>query len=146
MSGHGNDFSVLQVAPGTGSGALTWSSDYHPDQPGHASLYFGGGQNPLHGAYLLTGAKAPLNTEEFKSGYTFEAFCKVPTAWNVNNNSWQAIISRWGESGQAGKSQGNTDPNEPIVTLSLSDGREPQRCVYPLNLDDESTNWGQGLS
>jgi hypothetical protein len=145
VSGNGNDFSVLQTVAGTASGSLVWSDEYHPDQPGHASLYFDGGQNPLRGSYLLTGNNAPLNTQEFKNGYTFEAFCKVPSAWNVNDNSWQALISRWGESGQAGKSAGNTDPNEPIVTLSLSDGREPQWCVYPLNLDDESTNWGQGL-
>jgi hypothetical protein len=150
VSGNGNDFSVLQVVPGTGPNPLTWSSDYHPDQPGHGSLFFNGGQNPSNGnpvagAYLFTASGAPLNTETFPNGYTFEAFTKIPTDWNSSNNSWEAIISRWGESGQAGKSQGNTDPNEPIVTLSLSDGREPQWCVYPLNLDDESTNWGQGL-
>lgn len=145
MSGHGNDFTVLRTVPGTAANALTWSGDHHPDQPGHASMYFDGGQHPLHGAYLLTGDKAPLNTEEFRDGYTFEAFCKVPTDWTSSDNSWMALISRWGESGQAGKSAGNTDPNEPIVTLSLSSGREPQWCVYPVNLDDESTNWGQAL-
>jgi len=78
-------------------------------------------------------------------GYTFDAFFKLPLSWNSANNSWMALLSRWGESGQAGKSGGNTDPNEPIVTLSLSNGREPQWCVYPLNLTDQSTNWGQGL-
>ena len=145
QTGHGNDFSVLNTVPGSASNALTWSDEYHPDQPGHASLYFDGGQNPLHGAYLTTPGSAPLNTETFASGYTFEAFLKIPTDWNSNDNSWMALLSRWGESGQAGKSGGNTDPNEPIVTLSLSDGREPQWCVYPLNLTDESTNWGQGL-
>jgi hypothetical protein len=92
---------------------------------------------------LTTAAGAPLNTETFAGGYTFEVFVQVPTDWN--SNSWMAALSRWGESGQAGKSAGNTDPNEPIATFSLSDGREPQWCVYPLNLDDESTNWGQGL-
>jgi hypothetical protein len=145
QSGNGNDFSVLQTVPGSASNVLLWSAEFHPDQPGHNSLYFGGGQNPLNGAWLETAANAPLNTETFPYGYTFEAFVKLPLSWNSANNSWAAIISRWGESGQAGKSGGNTDPNEPIVTLSLSNGREPQWCVYPLNLTDESTNWGQGL-
>ena len=36
--------SVVLGLPGT---ALTWSSDYAPSQPGHGSLYFDGGQNPL---------------------------------------------------------------------------------------------------
>ena len=146
LSGHGNDLNVLVTVPGTSASALTWSTDHHPDQPGWGSLHFDGQQSPqLRGAYLTTGASAPLNTETFAGGYTFEAFVKVPTDWDSGSNSWMAAISRWGESGQAGKSAGNTDPNEPIATLSLSNGREPQWCVYPLNLDDESTNWGQAL-
>ncbi len=146
LSGHGNDLSVLVTVPGSPANALTWSGEFHPDQPGHGSLYFDGQQSPsLTGAYLTTAAAAPLNTETFARGYTFEVFVQVPTDWNSNSNSWMAALSRWGESGQAGKSAGNTDPNEPIATFSLSDGREPQWCVYPLNLDDESTNWGQAL-
>jgi hypothetical protein len=146
LSGHGNHLSVLVTVPGSPANSLTWSSEFHPDQPGHGSLYFDGQQSPsLVGAYLTTAAGAPLNTETFAGGYTFEVFVQVPTDWNSNSNSWMAALSRWGESGQAGKIAGNTDPNEPIATFSLSDGREPQWCVYPLNLDDESTNWGQGL-
>jgi hypothetical protein len=146
LSGHGNDLSVLVTVPGSPADTLTWSSDFHPDQPGHGSLYFDGQQSPsLQGAYLTTPARAALNTETFAHGYTFEVFVKVPTDWNSGSNSWMAALSRWGESGQAGKSAGNTDPNEPIATFSLSDGREPQWCVYPLNLDEESTNWGQAL-
>jgi Concanavalin A-like lectin/glucanases superfamily/Calcineurin-like phosphoesterase len=146
LSGHGNDLSVLVTVPGSPANSLTWSSEFHPDQPGHGSLYFDGQQSPsLAGAYLTTATGAPLNTETFAGGYTFEVFVQVPTDWDSNSNSWMAALSRWGESGQAGKSAGNTDPNEPIATFSLSDGREPQWCVYPLNLDDESTNWGQAL-
>ena len=146
LSGHGNDLSVLVTVPGSPANALTWSGEFHPDQPGHGSLYFDGQQSPsLTGAYLTTAAAAPLNTETFARGYTFEVFVQVPTDWNSNSNSWMAALSRWGESGEAGKSAGNTDPKEPIATFSLSDGREPQWCVYPLNLDDESTNWGQAL-
>jgi hypothetical protein len=125
--------------------ALTWSSNFAPNQPGHGSLYFQGGQNPLQGAYLTTAANAPLNTETFTSGFTIEAFVKIPLDWNANNNSWDAVLSRWGESGQAGKSGGNTDPQEPIFTLSFSNGREPQCVFYPLNQTSSTTLWGQGL-
>ena len=147
-SGHGNDLSQLVTASGSvsqgGAGnVLTWSSDHHPDQPGHGSLYFQGGQNPLHGAWLETGAGAPLNQETFSSGYTIEAFVKIPTSWDSDNNSWMAVLSRWGESGQAGKTGG--DQQEPIATFSFSNGREPQWNVYPLNAGAPTTNWGQGL-
>jgi hypothetical protein len=144
QSGHGNDLSVLVTVPGSASNVLTWSSDFHPDQPGHGSLYFNGGQNPLHGAYLTTGSSAPLNQETFSSGYTFEAFVKIPLDYG-SDNAWMALLSRYGEAGQAGKGGPTTDPQEPIATFSLSGGREPQWNVYPLNLTGATTNWGQGL-
>jgi hypothetical protein len=145
QSGHGNDLTALVTVPGSASNALTWSNQHHPDQPGHGSLYFDGGQNPLHGAYLTTAANAPLNTEEFAHGYTIELFVSIPLDWDQNNNSWMSALSRWGESGQAGKSGQNTDPDEPVVTFSFSNGREPQWNAYPLNLAWPTTNWGQGL-
>jgi hypothetical protein len=145
LSGHGNDLTTLVTVPGSASTALTWSDEHAPHQPGHGSLYFDGGQNPLHGAYLTTAAHAPLNTETFPSGFTVEAFVKIPLDWNSSDNSWMAVLSRWGESGQAGKSGANTDPNEPIATLSFSGDREPQWNAYPLNLTYPTTNWGQGL-
>ena len=144
QSGLGNDL-VFETVSGTPASALTWSSAYHPDQPGHASLAFAGQGSPVQGSYFQTVPKAPINGNEFVHGYTFEAFFYLPADWNSNQNSWTALLSRWGTSGQAGKSGGNTDPNEPIVTLSLSDDRELQWCVYPLNQTDESTNWGHEL-
>jgi hypothetical protein len=145
LSGNGNDLTTLVTVPGSPSDILTWSDEYAPGQPGHGSLYFAGGQNPLQGAYLTTAANAPLNTETFPSGFTFEVFVKIPLDWNSNDNSWMAVLSRWGESGQAGKYGGDTDPNEPICTFSFSNDREPQWNAYPLNLTYPTTNWGQGL-
>jgi hypothetical protein len=144
QTGLGNDL-VFETVSGTPASALTWSSAYHPDQPGHASVAFTGQGSPVKGSYFQTVASAPINGNEFEHGYTFEAFFYLPADWNSNQNAWTAILSRWGTAGQAGRSAGNTDPNEPIVTLSLSGDRELQWCVYPLNLDDESTNWGHEL-
>ncbi|WP_248294617.1 LamG-like jellyroll fold domain-containing protein [Actinoplanes sp. TBRC 11911] len=125
--------------------ALVWSADHHPDQPAHASLTFAGGKNPLHGAYLTTAAKAALNAETFGRGFTIEAFVKFPLDWSSSNNAWSAVLSRWGEAGKAGKSGANTDLQEPVASLSFSDGREPQFNVYPLNQKSPTTNWGHSL-
>jgi len=144
QTGLGNDL-VFETVSGTPASALTWSSAYHPDQPGHGSVTFAGQGSPLKGSYFQTVASAPINGNEFENGYTVEAFFYLPADWNSDQNAWTALLSRWGTSGQAGKSGGNTDPDEPIVTLSLSGDREPQWCVYPLNLPDESTNWGHEL-
>jgi hypothetical protein len=144
LTGLGTDLTKTTV-PGSAASALTWSGDYHPDQPGHGSLYFGGQGNPLRGAYLQTVTGAPLNAGTFASGYTFEAFFKLPSGWDSSQSAWTAILSRWGMSGEAGRSGGATDPQEPIATLSLSGDRELQWCVYPLNQTGSSTNWGHEL-
>jgi hypothetical protein len=144
QSGLGNDL-VFETVPGTPASALKWSGAYHPDQPGHGSVTFAGQGSPVKGSYFQTVPDAPINDNEFEHGYTFEAFFQLPNDWDSSQNGWSAILSRWGTAGQAGKSAGNTDPNEPVVTLSLSGDRELQWCVYPLNLDDESTNWGHEL-
>jgi hypothetical protein len=126
--------------------ALTWSGDFHPNQPGHASLRFAGGKNPLRGAYLTTGPGAPLNAETFTRGYTIEAFLKIPLDWDSASNAWMSVLSRRGAAGKAGKSGRNTDPNEPVAALSISNnGREPQFNFYPLSQTFPTTNWGQGL-
>ena len=144
QTGLGNDL-VFETVSGTPGSALTWNSSYHPDQPGHGSVKFTGQGSPVQGSYFQTVANAPINGNEFEHGYTFEAFFYLPADWNSNQNAWTGMLSRWGTAGQAGKSGGNTDPNEPIVTLSLSGDRELQWCVYPLNQTDESTNWGHEL-
>ncbi|MFJ9030437.1 LamG-like jellyroll fold domain-containing protein [Streptomyces sp. NPDC102274] len=145
LSGKGNDLSVVTV-PGTAADALTWSDDHHPDQPGHASLKFVGGRNPVHGTYLTTGAKAPLNTETFKTGYTIETFVMMPLDWNSANNGNASILSRRGSAGAAGKHGKNTDPNEPVAQFAITNnGREAQFNHYPLNDTYPTTNWGHGM-
>jgi hypothetical protein len=145
LSGKGNDLTVATV-PGTAADALTWSADHHPDQPGHASLKFAGGRNPVHGSYLTTGAKAPLNSETFRSGYTIETFVMMPLDWDAGNNGNASFLSRRGAAATAGKQGKNTDPKEPLLQFAITNnGREPQFNHYPLNDTYPTTNWGQGL-
>ncbi|WP_405867339.1 LamG-like jellyroll fold domain-containing protein [Streptomyces sp. NBC_00005] len=137
LSGRGNDLSLVTV----GGGALNWSSDHHPDQPGHGSLEFRGFKSPLKGAYLKTVDGAPLNSATFKDGYTIEAFYRLPADWDPDHHAWSGIVSRTGTGGAAGRT--GDDPDEPIATLSLSNDREPQWAMRPLNQEGIATNWGQ---
>ncbi|BBC31547.1 Secreted protein [Streptomyces graminofaciens] len=136
-SGRGNDLTLVTV----GGGTLTYSADHHPDQPGHGSLEFHGGKPPLKGAYLRTVEGAPLNSVTFNTGYTIEAFYRLPADWNPSNHAWAGILGRTGTGGAAGRTQ--DDPDEPLATLSLSNDREPQWAVRPLNQQGIATNWGQ---
>ncbi|MEW2048004.1 LamG-like jellyroll fold domain-containing protein [Streptomyces sp. NPDC005476] len=137
LSGRGNDLSLVTV----GGGALSWSSDHHPDQPGHGSLEFQGFKSPLKGAYLRTVEGAPLNSATFKDGYTVEAFYRLPADWDPSHHAWSGLVSRTGTGGAAGKT--GDDPDEPLATLSLSNDREPQWAMRPLNQQGIATNWGQ---
>jgi hypothetical protein len=136
-SGRGNDLALVSV----GGATLNWSSDHHPDQPGHGSLDFNGFKSPLKGAYLRTVDGAPLNSATFKAGYTIEAFYRLPADWDPSHHAWAGVVSRTGTGGAAGKT--GDDPDEPLATLSLSNDREPQWAMRPLNQQGIATNWGQ---
>ncbi|MFJ2865789.1 LamG-like jellyroll fold domain-containing protein [Kitasatospora sp. NPDC087314] len=144
LTGLGNDL-VRQSAPGAPDQALRWSTDHHPDQPGHGSLRFDSQGSAQLGAYLQTVPNAPMNRETFERGYTVEAFFRLPADWDSARSRWSAVLSRWGMSSEAGKSGPSTDPDEPVVTLSLSEGPGLQWCVYPLNQTGASTCWGHQL-
>ncbi|QHA08163.1 Tat pathway signal sequence domain protein [Streptomyces broussonetiae] len=137
VSGRGNDLTVVTV----GDGALAWSADHHPDQPGHGSLEFQGHKAPLQGAYLRTVDGAPLNSATFGHGYTIEAFYRLPADWDPAHHAWSGLVGRTGTGGAAGRTA--DDPDEPLATLSLSNGREPQWAMRPLNQEGIATNWGQ---
>ncbi|GAA4057613.1 LamG-like jellyroll fold domain-containing protein [Streptomyces shaanxiensis] len=137
LSGQGNDLTLVTV----GGGSLGWSADHHPDQPGHGSLEFQGFKSPLKGAYLRTVDKAPLNSATFGNGYTIEAFYRLPADWDPSHHAWSGIVGRTGTGGAAGKTA--DDPDEPLATLSLSNDREPQWAMRPLNQQGIATNWGQ---
>ncbi|MGN9757598.1 LamG-like jellyroll fold domain-containing protein [Streptomyces sp. SD31] len=137
LSGRGNDLTLVTV----GGGKLGWSADHHPDQPGHGSLEFQGFKSPLKGAYLRTVDGAPLNSATFRDGYTIEAFYRLPADWDPSHNAWSGLVSRTGTGGAAGKTA--DDPDEPLATLSLSNDREPQWAMRPLNQEGIATNWAQ---
>jgi hypothetical protein len=137
LSGRGNDLSLVTV----GGGKLGWSADHHPDQPGHGSLEFQGFKSPLKGAYLRTVDGAPLNAATFEDGYTIEAFYRLPADWDPSHHAWSGLVGRTGTGGAAGKT--GDDPDEPLATLSLSNDREPQWAMRPLNQEGIATNWGQ---
>ncbi len=137
LSGRGNDLSLVTV----GGGELGWSADHHPHQPGHGSLEFQGFKSPLKGAYLRTVDGAPLNSATFRDGYTIEAFYRLPADWDPDHNAWSGLLSRTGTGGAAGKTA--DDPDEPLATLSLSNDREPQWAMRPLNQEGIATNWAQ---
>ncbi|MEV0286829.1 LamG-like jellyroll fold domain-containing protein [Kribbella sp. NPDC050820] len=133
-SGQGNHLTRVQLA----GEAPRPSTEFHPDQPGHASWLFAGGKRPARGGYLRTADNAPLNAMTFTKGYTIEAFVKL--ADDGADHAWEGLLSRMGTGKDAGKT--GSDPLEPVVNLAFSGGRQLQWAVYPVDHNDTFTNWG----
>jgi hypothetical protein len=137
LTGRGNDLTV-SLLNSSGPDALTWSAEHHPGAPAHASLRFDGGQCPDRGAILQTGPSAPINRLKFTSGYTIEAFLKLPDPFE-GNHAWMGILSWQGRSGDAGKTNGYS-PDEPTCSVNLSGERFLQYVVYPAVQDPSPTS------
>jgi hypothetical protein len=142
LTGHGNDLSVQRLHS-SAPGVLTWSPDHHVGQPAHASLRFDGGKSPDRGAILEAVAGAPVNSMKFGSGYTIEAFIKLPAPFE-GDHSWMGIFSWEGRNGDAGKTNG-WSRDEPTCSLNLSPERFLQYVVYPDKQDASPTSWSHAL-
>jgi hypothetical protein len=139
-SGHGNDLTPVTLAGSTGAQtSVSVNDDHDPQAPSAHSLLFSGNKNQRRGTYLQTGANAPLNTNQFKDGYTIEAYVKLP-ANCCNNNAWMALMGQMGTGADLGRTQ--NDPLEGSVELALSGGAELQWAIWPTNRPDNTTAWG----
>ena len=141
LSGHGNDLTRVTLPNGT-LNDLTYTREFHPAQPSRGSLFINGSnQNPSQGgAYLRTADGAPLNAETFKNGYTFEAFVRLPEDCCGDKHGWMGMLSRMGTGLDLGRTA-QEDPEQPLVTLTMSPSREFQWAVAPFTNPDLVTNW-----
>lgn len=142
LTGNGNDLTVQRLNT-SGPEVLTYSTEHHADQPAHASLRFNGGKSPDRGAILRAGPNASINSMKFLSGYTIEAFIKLPEPFE-GDHAWMGILSWEGRSGDAGKTTGwSTD--ECTCSLNISPERFLQYVVYPDKQDADPTSWSHAL-
>jgi hypothetical protein len=139
LSGHGNDLTRVTLANGTASD-MTYTQQFHPAQPSRGSLFINGSnQNPSQGgAYLRTADTAPLNGETFKSGYTVEAFVRLPEDCCGDKHAWMGVLSRMGSNQDVGRP---SDAEEPLVTLTVSPSREFQWAIAPFSNPNLVTDW-----
>jgi hypothetical protein len=142
LTGGGNDL-TMELLHASAPEVLKWSAEHHEGQPAHASLRFDGGKSPDRGAVLRSGAAAPINSMKFVSGYTIEAFIKLPDPF-AGDHAWMGILSWEGRSGDAGKTSG-WSPEEPTCSLNLSPERFLQYVVYPTDRDADPTSWSHAL-
>jgi 3',5'-cyclic AMP phosphodiesterase CpdA len=142
LTGNGNDLTVQRLNASAPE-VLTYSTEHHAGQPAHASLRFDGGQGPDRGAILRAAPNAPINSMKFTSGYTIEAFIKLPAPFE-GNHAWMGILSWEGRSGDAGKTTGWSQ-DECTCSLNISPERFLQYVVYPDKQNADPTSWSHAL-
>jgi hypothetical protein len=140
FSGRGNDLRRVTLPNGTAND-LTWTQEFHPQQPSRGSLFFNGSKNnpSFGGAYLRTMEGAPINSMTFKNGYTIEAFVRLPEFCCEDKHAWMGAISRMGTGGDLGRT--GDDPDEPLATLTVSPSREFQWAAATFSDPGLLTNW-----
>ena len=144
LSGNGNDLTPTTLSGSTGEQtAVSVNDDHGDDQPSAKSLKFTANKSQRRGTYLRTADTAPLNTNEFKAGYTFEAFIKLPASC-CNSNAWMGILGQQGTGRDLGRTK--DDPDESAIALALSGGAELQWAVWPTSTDRNITAWGHGMT
>lgn len=143
LTRNGNDLTVKRLASSDPS-VLTWSAEHHEGQPAHASLLFGGGKNPDRGAILEARAGAPVNSVKLETGYTIEAFIKLPAPF-VGDHAFMGLMSWEGRASDSGKTNGYSPTNESPVSLNLSSERFLQYVVYPAGQDASPTSWSHAI-
>jgi hypothetical protein len=141
LSGNGNDLTRVTLANGVASD-MTYTQEFHPAQPSRGSLFINGSnQNPANGgAYLRTADNAPLNSQTFKNGFTFEAFVRLPADCCGDKHAWMGVLSRMGTGLDLGLTQEDL-PQEPLVTLTVSPSLEFQWAVATFSNPNTLTDW-----
>ena len=137
LSGHGNDLTRVNLSNGAPTD-MVYTQEFHPAQPSRGSLFINGNSSQS-GAYLRTADNAPLNGETFKNGYTVEAFARFPEDC-CGGDPWMGVLARQGTQADLGVTTAG-DPNNPLVTFSVSPSNEFQWAIQPFTQPDLVTNW-----
>ncbi|WP_082926513.1 LamG-like jellyroll fold domain-containing protein [Cupriavidus sp. D384] len=124
-------------------GDMTWSNDHHYLSAAPGSVMFSNSTNsPTRMSYFATQTTAAINALTFDTGYTVEAFIKLPATWTAANNAWMNIMEREGRRGNV-TGFGSGDASESPLIFAISSLREVQWEVTPstTGTKNPAANW-----
>ncbi len=131
-SGNGNDLNMR--AFGLNYKKTAEFTDKSIDGNG-GSLYFHG--NTLQGGIdFVTASNAPINKNNFASGYTIEIIYKMPDDWSVADR-WQSILARLAPSSNAPSIEGE----KVSTSFNISNCKEIQLSVRDKDGESISDAW-----
>ncbi|WP_249365412.1 LamG-like jellyroll fold domain-containing protein [Cytobacillus citreus] len=145
-SKNGNDLELVTIGDKSSpelDNMMKWSEEDYYDQENVDSLQFANYKNAPVGRYFKTINDAPINTEQFKIGFTIETIFKLPSNFDYRLHSWMGMLTRQGQAADLGKIEGE---KEILTTLSISNAQEVQWTSHSTNLDYNVTNWSRSLN
>ena len=133
----GDDMTRARHRIAAGADAVTFSDDKHPLSSDRGSLRWKDPKFKHSTAWFETATGADINSQEFKDGYTVEAFLKLDEDWNADNNKWSNALIR-DASGTI--THPENEDGDPIQMLGVSSLRELRWYSYGENGEGFS-NW-----
>ncbi len=128
QSGNGNSLTMQTYGEGDWNDYIQFSADSMNGDGG--SMVFDGDSANRVGADFITVDDAPINKEEFRSGYTMEFLYYFPQDW-TDADRWMSIIGRQGASGSI------SEPEQGSMFTAVSNCKEIQ--FVTANADDSHT-------
>lgn len=134
------------IGPAT-VGDVIWSTDKHRLSSAPGSVRFLNSDKTVGRlSAFLTAMGAPVNGRSFWTGYTIEAFVKIPADWDASKHRWGNLLGRQGNRGAVPGGYQGGDPEASSVLFAISSLREVQWEVVPAsNSRYAQTNWSGEL-
>lgn len=132
--------------------AFEWKTDSYGNSTAKNLLFKKGGRKEFWNlsGYFQTAKTAPLNTKNFKKGYTIEVIFKMPKNFVEAKHKWIALFNRHGSARQlAQKSKKNYaggDAGSTIANLNISSLRELQWTYYGTRPQPNGTHFDNQTS
>lgn len=128
-------------------GDVVWTKDKHHLSSAAGSVRFMNSDKTVGRlSAFLTAMGANVNGRSFWTGYTIEAFVKIPDDWNSDKHRWGNILGRQGNRGNVPGGYRGGDPEASSVLFAISSLREVQWEVVPAsNSAYAQTNWSGEL-
>lgn len=143
ITGNGNDLVRYNYGNVT-EADLIWSKATHENSTSNYSIRFTGSREKDGGSCLRTIDNAPVNSQQFRKGYTIELLFQITPEFNADLHKWMGILTRTGSGKDAGFTEGEVEVS--LASLGVSNLQELQWTNFPTNTNNNLTNWSWELS
>ncbi|MGG4264481.1 LamG-like jellyroll fold domain-containing protein [Peribacillus simplex] len=141
-SKQGNDLELMTIGDPASpelKNMIQWSEEDYYDQQEGGSMKFANYKKAPSGRYFKTKKDAPINSEKFEKGFTFEVVFKLPR----ESKRGMGLFSRQGQAAELNKLKGD---KKILSALTISSDQKIHWTSHPSNLNYNVSNWSRSLN